>query len=95
LTPIDSKLEEGILYFLQIHGRSATICRSQAARHGLPADSVSGRALMEAAQNATRRLAARIRIVGTQMGRPVDPSTARGPIRFKLLETDGTVVQII
>ena len=50
---------------------------------------------MEAARNATRRLAAWIRIAGTQMGRPVDPSTARGPIRFKLLETDGTVVKII
>jgi hypothetical protein len=40
---------------------------------------------MEPARNAARRLAAKNRIVFVQKGKPVDPSTAKGPVRLKLV----------
>ena len=96
LAPIDSNLEGTVLYLPQIRVRCATRCRIEAARQVFPSDeSWSWRVLMEANTNADTRLAARIRIVVTQRRRPVDPTTGRGPIRFKLLEIDGTLMKNI
>jgi hypothetical protein len=50
-----------------------------------PDEKESWRLLMASARNAARRLAARNQIVFMQSGRLVDPSTAKGPIRLKLL----------
>lgn len=76
----DRRLEAAILELLEHRARGATICPSEAARR------VSGewRPLMEPVRRAARRLVAAGRAEITQGGRPVDPSTARGPIRIRL-----------
>ena len=76
----DARLEATILDLLARRAKTATICPSEAARL------VGGDewpALMEPARRAARRLVAAGKIVITQKGRPVDPSTARGPIRLR------------
>jgi len=80
----DTQLEAAILSLLAERGRDKTICPSEAAKL------VGGRetrhdweTLMEPARAAARRLVAAGRIVITQKGRVVDPSTAKGPIRLK------------
>jgi hypothetical protein len=86
LKPIDQELEKTILRLLRNRGRSATICPSEAARLVRPPDDRdSWRELIETARNAARRLAAKNRIVFVQKGKPVDPSTAKGPVRLKLV----------
>ncbi|MEX0767339.1 MAG: DUF2256 and DUF3253 domain-containing protein [Microthrixaceae bacterium] len=78
---VDIQLEEAIQELLAIRASGATICPSEAAR------SVAGeewRPLMEPARAAARRLQANGRAVILQGGRPVDPSTAKGPIRIRL-----------
>jgi hypothetical protein len=86
LKPIDQELEKTILRLLRNRGRGATICPSEAARLVRPPDDRdSWRELMETARNAARRLAAKNRIVFVQKGKPVDPSTAKGPVRLKLV----------
>jgi hypothetical protein len=77
----DEALEEAILDLLDRRRRGATICPSEAARSVDPDD---WRPLMEPARQAARRLVARGRVVITQGGQVVDPSTARGPIRIRL-----------
>lgn len=77
---IDVALEEAILALLAERAAAATICPSEAARR------VGGddwRTLMEPARAAARRLVARGEIEMTQGGSPVDPSTARGPVRLR------------
>lgn len=59
--------------------RSGTICPSEAARAVAPDD---WRSVMDDVRAAGAALAARGRIVVTQGGRPVDPATATGPIRY-------------
>lgn len=79
--PVDRELEASILSLLSNRSRGATICPSEAAR------AVGGdewRPLMEPARAAARRLQAEGRAVIAQGGRPVDPSTAKGPIRIRL-----------
>jgi hypothetical protein len=86
LKPIDQELEKTILRLLRNRGCGATLCPSEAARLVRPPDdSESWRKLMEPARNAARRLAAKNRIVFMQKGKPVDPSTAKGPVRLKLV----------
>lgn len=82
VTAEDTALEEKILELL--HGRAATstICPSDAARAVGTED--GWRDLMEPARRAARRLVAAGTVTITQGGRPVDPSTARGPIRIRL-----------
>lgn len=78
--PVDRALEAAIEQLLDARARGATICPSEAAR------AVSGeewRPLMEPARAAARRLCADGRVVITQGGRVVDPSTAKGPIRIR------------
>ena len=78
---IDGRLEDAILKQLRARARGATICPSEAARSVEPEQ---WRDLMEPTRAAARRLVAQGKIEITQKGRPVDPSTARGPIRLRL-----------
>jgi hypothetical protein len=80
LTATDSALERTVLDLLAQRAAGATICPSEAAR------AVGGedwRPLMEPARAAARRLVAAGAVEITQAGHPVDPSTARGPIRIR------------
>ncbi len=89
----DQALEETILRLLAERGRDKTICPSEAARavaaaaqpEGSADDPARWQPLMEPARAAARRLVSGGRILITQGGHAVDPSTARGPIRLKLL----------
>ncbi|MFM7141301.1 MAG: DUF3253 domain-containing protein [Alphaproteobacteria bacterium] len=81
LTGPGRALEEAILRLLADRAAGATICPSEAAR------AIGGegwREMMEPAREAARRLVARGDVVIVQGGRPVDPSTAKGPIRIRL-----------
>jgi hypothetical protein len=91
----DAALEAAILQLLaerEADGdRSKTICPSEAARlvAGDPRNKSHAarrdwEALMEPARSAARRLVAQGRIVITQRNHPVDPATAKGPIRLRL-----------
>ena len=82
----DRGLEEAIVRLLAARPRGATICPSEAARQvGGPGEE-DWRPLMEPARRAARRLVAEGRVEITQSGRAVDPSTAAGPIRIRLVE---------
>ena len=87
----DQQLEQTILHLLEQRGRDKTICPSEAARHVASAlhpehadQPRIWQPLMEPARAAARRLVAANRIVITQSGAIVDPSTAKGPIRLRL-----------
>lgn len=85
--PTDEALERAILELLRIRRGGATICPSEAARRVAADEGRAGEAwreLMEPARMAARRLAERGDIDVTQKNRPVDPSTAKGPIRLRL-----------
>lgn len=78
----DADLERAVLTLLQSRHRDATICPSEAAR---VVDPENWRTLMEPARAAARRLVDQGLVQITQHGRPVDPSTARGPVRVRLV----------
>jgi hypothetical protein len=81
---VDAELEGAILALLAERGRDKTICPSEAARLVGGKDTRRDwEGLMEPARAAARRLVAAGRIVITQGGRVVDPSTAKGAIRLK------------
>ena len=81
----DAALEAAILELLADRGRDKTICPSEAAKLVGGKDERPGwEGLMEPARAAARRLVAQGRIVITQGGKVVDPSTAKGAIRLKL-----------
>ena len=86
VTRVDRELEAKILELLGQRAATATICPSDAARAvGATGDDPEGwRDLMEPARRAARRLVATDVVTITQGGQPVDPSTARGPIRIRL-----------
>ena len=75
-----AKLESAILELLSKRPADATVCPSEAARAVSPDQ---WRDLMEPARQAARRLVAAGKIVITQSGHVVDPSTAKGPIRLR------------
>lgn len=82
-------LEDAILHLLHERGAGKTICPSEAARSvagggALSNDPAAWEPLMEPARAAARRLVAADRIVITQHGNVVEPSTAKGPIRLRL-----------
>ena len=83
-TTHDAALEQTILTLLAQRGRNKTICPSEAARTLAGNDPPQWEPLMEPARAAARRLVAAGRIVITQGGHIVDPSTAKGPIRLRL-----------
>jgi hypothetical protein len=81
----DAALEAAILELLAERDRSKTICPSEAAK--LVGGTEARRdweALMEPARAAARRLVAAGKIVITQHGAVVHPSTVKGPIRLRL-----------
>lgn len=80
---IDKKLESAIVELLRTRGRGKTICPSEVARMVNPDN---WREHMERTREAARRLVAGGKVEITQGGRPVDPSTARGPIRLRLCD---------
>jgi hypothetical protein len=81
----DAALEAAILELLAERGRDKTICPSEAAKLVGGKDTRRDwEGLMEPARAAARRLVAEGRIVMTQGGKVVDPSTAKGAIRLKL-----------
>ena len=81
----DHALESAILKLLTERGRNKTICPSEAAKLvGGDDTRRDWESLMEPARAAARRLVAAQRIVITQHGQIVDPSTAKGPIRLRL-----------
>lgn len=85
----DQALEESILALLEARPRGATICPSEAARMVGGADEAVWRPLMEPARRAARRLVIAGRVEITQAGHVVDPSTAKGPIRVRLIDGAG------
>ena len=81
----DIQLGAAILELLAERGRDKTICPSEAAKLVGGKDTRNDwESLMEPAREAARRLVAAGRIVITQNGHIVDPSTAKGPIRLRL-----------
>ncbi len=83
VTVVDRQLESAITELLAQRAAAATICPSDAARLVAGTEGTAWRHLMEPARRAARRLVARGEVVITQGGRPVDPSTAKGPIRIR------------
>lgn len=73
--------EKEILDLLRKRGSGKTICPSEV----LSADLKNNKSVMEDVRQAARRLVAQGFIVIMQNGHLVDPSTAKGPIRLKLL----------
>lgn len=80
---LERRLERTILELLGRRGPDATICPSDAARAAYTGDDDGWRDLMEPARRAARRLVGAGEVEITQGGRPVDPATARGPIRIR------------
>ena len=81
----EQELERAILRLLAERGAGKTICPSEAARAvaGSEAREV-WEPLMEPTRAAARRLVAAGRLLITQKGTVVDPSTAKGAIRLRL-----------
>jgi hypothetical protein len=88
----DAALEAAILSLLAERAATAgqdkidkTICPSEAAKEvGGKETRRDWEGLMEPTRDAARRLVAKGKIVITQHGAVVDPSTAKGPIRLRL-----------
>ncbi len=81
----DRALEAAILELLAERGRDKTICPSEAAKRvGGKETRLEWESLMEPARAAARRLVGEGKIVITQQGHIIDPSTAKGPIRLRL-----------
>ncbi|MET9157480.1 DUF3253 domain-containing protein [Streptomyces parvulus] len=76
------RLERAILELLERRRPDATICPSDAARAAHEGDDDGWWDLMEPARRAAGRLAEAGEVTVTQRGRPVDPATARGPVRI-------------
>lgn len=78
-----SQYEAQILELLKIRGAGKTICPSEV----LVGEQKKDKALMEAVRISARLLVAQGKIVITQSGKVVDPSTAKGAIRLKLVRS--------
>ena len=88
--PVDVALETAIGSLLGARARGASICPSEAAKAVAAQSGLGGEAwrdLMEPARAAARRLMAAGDVEITQGNRVVDPSTARGPIRIRSVES--------
>lgn len=78
--PSDDEIAAVLMDLAHQRGRGASYCPSEAAR-ALAAD---WRGLMGPVRRVAAVLAAEGGLAVTQKGRPVDPATARGPIRLRL-----------
>lgn len=76
MTPSDKDIADVLLDLAHQRGVGKTFCPSEAAR----ALSDDWRPLMP----EVRRVAAQLELLATQKGVPVDPVTAKGPIRLGL-----------
>jgi len=74
--PARSDAEQAILDLLAQRDPGKTICPSEAAR------ALGGHEHMELVREAAGVLRERGEVAVTQRGEPVDPATARGPIRL-------------
>ena len=79
---IDRRLEARILERLDGRAARSTACPSEIAR---TIDPAAWRDHLEPVRRAARRLVAAGRLEILQNGRAVDPDTARGPIRLRLV----------
>jgi len=82
LTQRDRQIEHIIIDLLEQRSADSSICPSEAAR--IIANGDDWRADMEPVRMAARRLQRAGRISIMQKGRPVNPDTAKGPIRLQL-----------
>lgn len=73
--------ENAILDLLKKRGAGKTICPSEV----LPDEQKKDQHVMEQVRISARHLVSRGKIVIMQSGQVVDPSTAKGPIRLKLV----------
>lgn len=78
-----TNFEDKILDLLLKRGNGKTICPSEV----LDEADKSDKEMMEKVRSCARLLVAKGKIVITQNGRIVDPSTARGPIRLRLTKS--------
>ncbi|SLN52804.1 hypothetical protein ROJ8625_02677 [Roseivivax jejudonensis] len=76
MTIDDAEVAAALMALAEKRGRDKTFCPSEAARR-LADD---WRPLMP----EIRRVAGTLPLIATQKGQPVDPVTARGPIRLRL-----------
>ncbi|WP_300588597.1 DUF3253 domain-containing protein [Marivita sp.] len=76
MTPSDNAIADVLLDLAHQRGVGKTFCPSEAARRL----SDDWRSLMP----EVRRVAAQLDLLATQKGLPVDPLTAKGPIRLGL-----------
>ncbi len=81
IRPVDQDLETAIMELLASRPRNATICPNDAAK--LVVGEEWDR-FVKPARAAARRLSVEGRVVITQDGRRIDPSTAKGPFRIGL-----------
>ena len=79
-------MKDAILTLLAQRDPGKSICPSEAAR--LVAGEAEWRPLMKTAREAGRELAAEGRIEVTKKGKPVDPDTVKGVIRFRMKGED-------
>ena len=80
----NNSYESKILDLLKTKDFDKTICPSEV----LPDNQKTDKIIMEAVRSSARILVAKGEIVIMQKGYVVDPSTAKGPIRLKLLRKD-------
>ncbi len=81
--PDDDRIAEAILKLCAMRGVGKTICPSEAARD-VTADGGDWRTQMDRVRLIGSKLMEQGRIEITQRGHPVQPETAKGPIRFAL-----------
>lgn len=81
----DEDLREAILTLAHERGVSRSFCPSDVARRV----AVDWRPLMPEVRRVAARLQAEGWVQATQKGAPVDPLTARGPIRLRLAQASG------
>ncbi|MFD7934710.1 DUF3253 domain-containing protein [Streptomyces sp. NPDC059755] len=79
----DERLERAILDLLGRRRPDASVCPSEVARSVHHGSGDGWRRLMEPTRAAARRLSRAGLVEITQGGEPVDPTTARGPIRIR------------
>ena len=85
---MDDPIANEILRLCRQRGAGRTVCPSEVAR-ALDHDEKGWRAMMPAVRVAAADLAQRGAVLVLQRGRPVDPGSARGPIRIGLAEGAG------
>lgn len=85
VSDLDQRLEGAIVDLLRQRSAGGSICPSEAARLVAGSEDEQWRPLMEPARRAARRLVDRGLVEITQGGRAVDPSSAKGPIRIRLV----------